>query len=246
MAFGRTDDISSIHSYEQAVKTWDSAEEWKNELSSWRPLAGKRMPHKRIVKQTDGGYACVLYSTAMVTYYPDEVVLACDNRSMSHGFSNRVCPSGMRPTSNGHGSGMFWQVETDEGTRFYRQGRERLRLKKTSGVRWKLMNEPATDMEWVYDPKLGAAARKLLKPYDTWYAMTKRLGLSLPDNPGHSHMPNDYDRAIEKLLVAPNEVELIAEMAQVIGDPVNARAAAYLHLGARYQVAAPFARLPRR
>ena len=244
MAFGRTDDISSIHSYEQAVKTWDSAEEWKNELSSWRPLAGKRMPHKRIVKQTDGGYACVLYSTAMVTYYPDEVVLACDNRSMSHGFSNRVCPSGMRPTSNGHGSGMFWQVETDEGTRFYRQGRERLRLKKTSGVRWKLMNEPATDMEWVYDPKLGAAARKLLKPYDTWYAMTKRLGVNLPS--GTEFVPAYHQRAVIKLLEAPDDVARIAEMAQTIGLPEHARAAAYLHLGARSQVAAPFDRLPRR
>ena len=243
MAFGRTDDVSSIHSYEQAVKTWNSAEEWKNELSSWRPLAGKRMTHKRIVKQTDGGYQCVLYSTAMVTYYPDEVVLACDNRSMSHGFSNRVCPSGMRPTGNGHGSGMFWQVETDEGTRFYREGRERLRLKKLGNGKWKLMNEPATDMEWVYNPKLGAAARKLLKPYDTWYAMTKRLGVKLPD--GATSICT-HERTIGWLLEAPDEVARIAQTAKTVGLPEHARAAAYLHLGARYQVAAPFDRLPRR
>ena len=243
-SFGTTYNIRSISSYEQAVKAWDEGEEFKREHTSWRALENKRMTHKRIVKQTDGGYQCVLYSTAMVTYYPDEVVLACDNRSMSRGFSSRVCPSGTRPTSNGHGSGMFWQVETDEGTRFYREGRERLRLKKLGNGKWKLMNEPATDMEWVYDPKLGAAARKLLKPYDTWYAMTKRLGVNLPS--GTEFVPAYHQRAVIKLLEAPDDVARIAEMAQTIGLPEHARAAAYLHLGARSQVAAPFDRLPRR
>jgi hypothetical protein len=242
MAFGRTDDITSIHSYEQAVKVWDEAEEFRHEHTSWRALASKRMPHKRIVKQTDGGYACVLYSTAMVVYYPDHVELACDGRSMSNGFSWRVCPTGTNPTGNG--GDMFWQINTAQGTRFYREGRKRLRLKELGNGKWALMNEPATDFEWVYDPKLGAAARKLLKPYDTWYATSKRLGLQLTDVA--SFIPNYHERAIEKLLEAPDDVETIAETAQTIGDPFNARAAAYLHLGARYQVAAPFDRLPRR
>ena len=239
--FGTTYNIRSISSYEQAVKAWDEGEEFKREHTSWRALENKRMPHKRIVKQTDGGYACVLYSTAMVTYYPDKIELACDNRSMSNGFSNRVCPSGTQPTSNGHGSGMFWQVETDEGTRFYREGRERLRLKKLGNGKWKLMNEPATDMEWVYDPKLGAAARKLLKPYDTWYAMTKRLGVELPNERSGCN-----PLFISALLEHPDSVKVISNLAQFIGPPDVARAAAYLHLGARYQVAAPFDRLPRR
>ena len=62
--------VPRIHNFAAAEKFWAEAKPWRNELTTWRPLDGRRDRHKRIVCIDDGeGYQLVLYNTPLVTYY---------------------------------------------------------------------------------------------------------------------------------------------------------------------------------
>lgn len=237
-----THSMASVHSLTQAQTVWDAAKPWKNQLTSWRPLDGRRMFHKRIVKLSDNaGYGCVLFNTAMVTYLTDgSVKLRCDDRVSSSAFSYRVAPRGCCATS--HKGKMYWRVRTDDGDHYYREGAQALHLKPTAAGNWLLVNEASPETEWAFDRKLGAQARKLVAPYTLWYTVSQRMGVKLPT---YIYDDNWAHPSISILLANPGNPATIAQVAPEIGPPVNARHSAYLHLGARHRAPVPSYRLPR-
>lgn len=236
-----TYNMPTLHSFGAAEEFWNNAKAWKNEDQSWRPLDGRRMTHKRLVKTSDGGYQCVLFSTPLVTYYPDKIKLEVYATQSSASFSWCVRPLGCRPQSaNGR---HFWEVDTPDGKRFYTCGSNNLELSSVGNGVWELENKPGDVTEWVYDQKLGAQARKLVKPYATWFATTERLGARLTN---YVHNRNHKVHQIEQLLSDPKNYEAYPEYAYYIGHPQNAVNSAYLYLGARTQQPVPHDRLPRR
>jgi len=231
--------IRSIHSYEAAAEFWADSKPWDNKPNAV-PLDDRRMQHKSLVKNALGEYECTLFQTAMVTYAKDAVYLRCDNRVSSNMFSNCVAPAGCQPVS--HKGTMFWQVSTEAGQQFLCEGVTPLKLQLVSPGIWTLVNKPGTPHEWVYDRKLGAAARKAVKLYCVWYETSLRLGMDLPT---HVH---GFDYAIPQiceLLEKPDVLENFPALARRIGPPINAVNSAYLMTGARKKMPVPFHRLPR-
>ena len=232
--------MTRITSFSQAEAYWNGASAWKSEDSSWRPLAERRARHKRIVKLADGGYACVLYDTAMTTYYPDGSVLlnAHDSRS-SHDFAHYVSPLGCTPV--GHGGLMYWRVETPEGTRYYRPARERLHLRAVTSETWEVVGElPEAPTERVYDRKLGAAARKTVKPYVNWLALTERMA-SKSVNQYYTPPPS----LVRHLITAPDDPEVYIQLLHAGGSKETVTRMAYEQMGAVRKVPTPYDRLPR-
>jgi hypothetical protein len=238
-----TRDMARIRSFEDAKKHWESQPAWKNELTCWRPLSKPRETHKRIVRQNDGhSYACFLYDTALVTYFADgSVALRTHDTHSSVLFANCVNPSGCSAFS--HRGRMFWQVRTDEGTRFYMEGDQALILVPTEKGNWRLTTQPAELIQWVYDRKKGAEVQKMLRPYADWYKLTTRLG-------GLSHPATRY-----RLLAGSGRVILARELAtspesfptlaQDYGSPEQLRAVFYEATGARYKAPLPHDSLPK-
>lgn len=234
-----TRNMQNLHSFAAAESFWNATPLWKNKNVSWRPLDSTRMEHKRLVRNRDGGYECVLYSTALVTYYPDSVYLCAHGSTSSSMFIWRVCPKGCQLTSqNGE---RFWQVDTPEGKRFYRGDIE---LSAQGKNLWKLKSKAETVQERVYDRKVGAEARKLLKPYKDWYTMTTRLGVKLPHGKYLSHYTTA--QGIRTLSEAPDNVTQFLTIADMIGSPESATKAAYEEFGAYSYQDVPHDRLPRR
>lgn len=234
-----THNMRSVSSFAQATRVWESAEPFaKTVHTSWKPLDGKRQPHKRIVKLSeDRGYDCVLYNTAIASYYPDGSVKLGSYDSMStRAFAYVVAPDGCYPES---ASGkMYWRVTTDDGPRYYREGQDPLILHPTAAGNWVLMTTPATVEEWVYDPQLGGQVQKQLRPYSNWHRVAIRMGVTSAD-----------------LVVSPAEARHAAqflgdigrypEIAERLGRPERIREALYIACGARYKSPAPHTRLPR-
>jgi len=239
-----TYNITPIHSLAQAVIAWDKTPVWRNQHASMKPLDTVRMPHKCLVKLSlDQGYDCSLYNTTMVRYCMDgSVELNCHDTTSSAQFVWRVAPNGCTPTS--HKGRMYWRVRTDDGDRYYRCGVERLRLQPTAAGNWLLTNKADQPTEWVLDRKLAAQARKLVKPYSQWYAVSQRMGAGATQR--LFHYGRDYRiPTIRQLLEDHDNPATFLAVAPEIGAPINARNSAYLHLGARTQQPAPFDRLPR-
>lgn len=236
-----THDLRAVSSVEQAKKIWDDGKPWRDQHTSWRPLAGRRAIHKRIVKlHDDKGYECVLFRTALVTYLTDgSVILRCHGSVSSHAFANCVSPIGCSPVP--HKSEMFWKIATKDGTLYLQPKHTDLVLEPTDVAgRWKVFGEVAEHTERVYDYKIGAAARKAIKPYVDWYNLTARLG-------GIKH--NCFFRVLEadvrSLLKKPDDPELFLRLAQSGGTPADVRHAAYALMGAYYAISVPHYRLPR-
>ena len=235
-----TCNMPSLHTFEAAEEFWNDAKPWRNRDKSWRPLDSVRMDHKRLVKTDDGSYACVLYNMALVTYYPDQVELEIDSRVSSSAFCWCVQPEGCHITST---NGVhFWSVRTLEGEHFYRPDKTSLVLLRQPKKQWKLDSIPAKTTEWVYDRKLGVQARKLLKPYTTWYETSKRLGMSLPNVWPSVGATNE---GLGMLLEQPERINFL-EVANLISTPEHALKAAYIYMGAHTEQVVPFDRLPNR
>jgi len=239
-----THGMSCIYSLAQAAKFWSEQPVWKGRSASWKPLDSTRMPHKRIVKLADDkGYELTLYGTPMVTYFADgRVALRCYDSFSSMTFAWRVCPPGCRPTSQK--GRMYWEVDTPEGKRFYKEDTIPLMLTPTGdGAQlWRLTTEPLTEKEWHYDPKLGAQARKIIKPYCQWHNVMVRLTGAMPPGATWSGQRKQAARA---LIDDPDNVELYPQIAESLGYPADARKYAYLEFGARYQTDAPHDHLPK-
>lgn len=233
--------MPSIRSFKQAQEYWAGAEGWRNKPASWRPLQTKRKDHVRLNKlHGEVGYECVLYNTPMVTYYADgEIRLIGHDSASSHSFAWHTAPAGITPvTNNGR---MYWQVDTPEGTRFYRDS-PLLELAPAPNGRWQLLNEPAKETEKVLDPKKAAAVRKLLSHYDKWEKLTSRLvGSDFRICPKY---PPRED--IQALLTSPQNPEMFARLRSAIGPVPGFREIAYELMGAYDEVAVAHDRLPRK
>ena len=232
--------MASIRSFEQAQAHWAQAEPWKNKHTSWRPLQDKRKEHVRLVRlDNEAGYECVLYSTAMVTYYADgDVKVIGDGRNASHSFAWRVSPNGVTPVrANGH---MFWQVDTPEGERFYKDNKC-LMLSHAPKNTWHLTNTPVRTTEKILDKERAAGVRKLLSHYDKWEKLTSRL-LGFRPN-----VRNYRNHSIIKLLLdGPENIESFAELRPHLGPVAGFREAAYDIMGAYDEIVVPHDRLPRK
>ena len=238
-----TRSIERIRSFEQAKKHWEGQEEWKNELTSWRPLAGRREQHKRLVQHESGkSYACVLYNTALVTYHDDgSVSLRTYNSQSSVMFADCVSPQGC--TSIAHRGVMFWQVRTDKGTRFYAEGKSPLILTPTKAGNWWLATQAVRFYDQKTDLKKAAAVRKKLKLYSDWYKLTARLG-GLPRQ-HFTRQPQSDETCHAWILDRASDPDAFMELALEYGSPQSMYAALYEVEGARYKVAVPHSELPK-
>lgn len=234
-----TNDMARISSYRDAENHWESKPEWKNEYTTWRPLAGRRKRHIRLEKHNGGGsYECVLYQTALVTYWSDgSVTLRTYDSNSSVLFAARVSPGNCSPIS--HRGGMYWKIWADKGLQFHR-GTIQLRPHE-KGWEIKNLDQLSPELEWVTDLKKAAQTRKLLRPYTQWHEMTSRLK-RLPAPHMHSSI---YDAHVSQLLQNPTEFEDYPELAQVITPGPYLRNTAYRLTGAHTKVPVPFDRLPR-
>ena len=236
-----THNLKQIHSFAAAEKFWQDSKPFKNQDKSWRPLDNVRMPHKRLVKRDDGGYDCVLYNTAIVKYYPDGVELDFYGTTSTKAFAWCVSPNGCSMVSaNGV---QFWQVTTPEGERYYPASMNPVRLKLLADGCWKLDGPVNTAHHWAYDPKLGAAARRIIKPYKSWFEVSVRLGAKLISN---WITPKPTSAHLDLLIAAPDNVIIFPKLVHGLGKPQDALAALYRHMGAQYRAAVPHDRLPGR
>jgi len=213
-----TRNLEFIDSYQVAKAFWDQAKPFKDDESSV-PLDKKTMPHKRLTKQADGGYACTLYNTAMVTYYPDEIHLRCDDRSSSNMFSWYMRPANTKPSSE-RGC-MLWQVTTIDGQMFYREGRSALVLQPAGHERWKLINEPAQRQREYVNMAKAKSVQALVKPYAKWHRFTTRLGAKL--STGNFY---EYKHKLVDDLLAGEPVDYW-QLATSVGSPERVREIAY-------------------
>ena len=219
MAWGIcTRNLKFIGSYEAAKSFWDKSKPFKTDETSV-PLDKKTMFHKRLTKQADGGYACTLYNTAMVTYYPDEVHLCCDDRVSSNAFSWNMCPEATNPASER--GRMLWEVVTADGLMFYREGRDALVLQPASPKCWKLINEPAQRTREYLDMVKARPIQALIKPYAKWHRLTTRLGANL-------RLTSYFDRRHKLVddLLAGEPVDYW-QLATLVGPPEKVREIAY-------------------
>ncbi|NQW81129.1 MAG: hypothetical protein HQ445_08145 [Polaromonas sp.] len=235
-----THNINRVNTLANAAKVWAGEKPWRNEDAAWRQLAERRATHKRIVKLDDNlGYECVLYQTALVTYHTDgAVTLRCHDTVSSNAFAWYVSPNGCTPLSSQ--GRMFWEVKTAEGTRYYRQGAEPLRLRPTGAGQWLLTSQADISYEAVNHNSQRAAVRKQVKPYADWHKLTERLsGKALPRH------YNSVDRAhalnVVPRLSDPEHYLSIANFA----TPEVLTEALYHATGGIYKAPVPYDRLPR-
>ena len=233
-----THNMPSLRSFHDAESFWNKAVAWKNRDQSWRPLDDRRMDHKRLVKNSHGGFECTLYRTPLVIYYPDTVEVQLHHSNSSSMFIWRVAPKGLSLTSQ---NGMrFWEVNTPDGVRYYTSSRDGLEFSAQGNNIWQLENKPDHVNEWVYDRKIGAETRKLIKPYTIWYEASKRLGLVVP----RTFTRNT--KYLRDLLERPDDSSIFLELNSQIGSPAEVIKAAYLLTGAHTQQSVPHDRLPRK
>ncbi len=234
-----TRSIKSINSFDAAKKHWEAQEPWRNEHTHWRPLAGRRETHKRLEQiANEVGYACVLHQTALVTYYADgRVALKTYDSQSSISFAWCVTPRGCSPIS--HKGRMFWKVRTDDGDRYYAQGKDVLILKPTPNGNWSLVTQPAVHQEWRMDRKKAAVVQKLLRPYAQWYRTTARLGAIQTIKHRFSVVH------AEKVLGLAESPENFPIIARSYGSPEGIRPVIYEAMGARIRVPVMHTSLPK-
>jgi hypothetical protein len=239
MAWAINNDIRPISDFRGAERLWNVAKPWRNKPSSWRPLANRRMQHKRLVK-TEEGYECVLYRTPIVTYGSDgHIRLRCFDSVSSQIFANCVTPRGCNTVSkNGI---MLWQVRTDEGERFYREGKEALHLCPTDKENWCLVNEPGQIYEIRNDRKKRAEVRKMVKPFAEWHTLVSRLqGIARP-----RYMRHVSPATAETIAPLLNDISAYPKILNTVETPEALVEALYYVYGGIYKAPVPHDRLPR-
>jgi len=228
--------LKCISGYEQAKAVWDSAMPWKHEDATWRPLAERRARHKRLVKVVHGGvegYACVLYSTALVTYYADGTVILQNYDSISSRAFTRyvhppLCSMGIKANLS------YWSVVTDEGTHYY-SDHGPIHLARTKSGNWRLLSKLEPRKEWIsVTPKIRAVNRQL-KAYETWLEMTTRLTGVPPMRKLWGSLSRDD---IQQILAAQPEAFMKARDFGVSIDHIKIRA--HELTGARFVRPVPF------
>jgi hypothetical protein len=140
-----------------------------------RPLDGNRQPHKRIVKINNvlhgEGYAMMLYSTPLITYYQDGTITVRLHDSVSS-------------------SAFFYRLSPDRISYFSARGRLYLRVQTGEIVRYVQGSGPITispageitgtepRKKRVLDKKAARQAAECLKPLFQWYDGSVALGLT--------------------------------------------------------------------
>ncbi len=234
--------MGHVHTFAWAEQVWNDAVPWKNELTSWRPLAERRARHKRIVRINDGeAYQCVLYHTPVVTYHRNGDLELCTYNSIAtRDFAYYIKPTHL--SVENVGSTMYWGYLSQEGQRFIRQAGKPLCLEYVGTNQYNLITKPGEDTEWVLDRKAAAGVRSKLRHYDKWEKMTSRL---LGKRVAHSHI-RPTRAGIAALLAEPERIELFPGYFEELGSVEFFHETAYEVAGARYKVPVPYDRLPRR
>ena len=237
-----TRELTGVHSLKRAASVWSEATPWKTKDPYWRPLGGRQALHKRIVKlRDDQGYDCVLYDVALVSYRTDgSVVMKAHDSTSSQLFAHYMAPQGCTPVSH-HGK-MYWQVMTPAGHQYYRPANNLYLAPTAPGVWEAVGNIPEMPTEIVHDRKLGATARKLIKPYVDWLAITERLTGHIAQEKWHQ--PDTADVAY--LLAQNDDVEFFPKLAEDGGSAKAVREVAYNLMGANKKTPVPYDRLPRK
>lgn len=229
-----THGLKRINSYEQAAAHWASAKPWRNQNSLNRQLDTRRAFHKHLRKlSTEEAYQCVLYRTAMITYYANGcVALRCHSSRSSHAFARALSPLGCQPVSKSNI--MFWKVRCDDGENYYTSNSNALMLTPTAAGNWVLTSVPDLVKEKAYNAKLGAQVRKLIKSYTDWWTIKKRLQ---GDCVQRVFRASHISAVVDQL----NDVSTYHE---IISPPIILKEQLYEYLGATYNKPVPSWRLP--
>ena len=237
----QTHDLHSVRSFKEAEAHWNGQKPWKSEYEDRRALAGWRKVHMFLRKLSGGGYECVLYSTAIVTFYPGgEVKLSCHDSASSKAFAWHMAPLHCAPVS--HQSNMYWKVETPDGPHYQRSSMVIAPADEANLPYWIVTNPGDPEKEWVLDKTKAAEVRKILQPYQKWYTMTSRL---MNNSSIHGYSTYATELAIEQLLKEPNNIGAYPEYMGMLGAPEHFRHKAYEIAGARTKHPVPYNRLPR-
>lgn len=182
--------MQSLHSYEACKNYFEKYE--RPNGSKWevwqRPLDGKTKHHIRLEKHdsipsgAEPTYHCVLYQTAVTTYYSNgQVKVYHDQRQATREFMRSTLPRGIAPYGTWH-----VQVDTPEGTHWYMLSQAMMFEPAGSG-KWKIMGTPMRRKKTLVDKPAAALVRKKLKPFFEWAHMTNKIVAPAFEN---LHNPN--------------------------------------------------------
>lgn len=139
-----------------------------------RPLDTPRMHHKRLVKNSDGSYACVLYKCRHVTYHEDgRIEIQLYDSSSSKAFLQRMLPARVRiDTRSGR---TLLEVATDNDIEWYDTDQSGFVLAPSVAGSWKVLSETVPRQREFVDRRKATEVRALAAPFLLWRAVTDKL-----------------------------------------------------------------------
>lgn len=223
--------LPSIRTYQAAEAFFLRTKPWRGGDPEIRPL-GRRGDSSKTIRKYHEAYCLYLHRTALVTYWPDHVVLKVYDSQSSIIFAGQFAPNGVRAIS--HFGDMWYAICTEDGTHYY--DNEVMLHPVRAGV-WRVEGERRTATQKVLDLKRAAEVRKRLKPFLQWQAATMKVA---PQALQHRPAPWELHRLCD------NPDDLDAYPAVGACDPAMLRVHAYERLGAYQNVTVPLNQLPRR
>lgn len=233
--------LPRIADYAAAKKRFDDTAQPRASLWSafQRPLDGVKAYHKRIeIDPSDQAYELVLYSTPLVTYYPDgSVAVRPDSRKMSREFLSATLPLGLSVTS--HASETLVIAHTPEGQAWYSKAVGALYFKRCGNHLWRLTSPADQRVRLRTCLKRAALIRKATKPFLDWVQAAR----ALCGEPQHKAFTvPKYPDSLDAL----QDTELWPRLAISVPDRTTWIQGAYDAFGARTEVAVSDYEPPRR
>ena len=232
-----------IRSYEAAAKFFKYETPFKNSLCE-APLAERRDKTKRIVKR-DESYLLCFHETPLVTYHVNgEVDIRAYPSSSSRAFLGQVCPEGVYQIAQGNNeflyvNGVYHLTDSS---------RTPVRLKKDDAGVFRMTSAPKPGEEYTGDLKAMAVVRKKLVPFEMWQRTGERMKIEAAQFPDPWKLNRNFSRKelVTALMQKTDNMGVYPLVVSASSNLKEIRDEAYLISGARYKVAAPTHRLPRR
>lgn len=194
-----TKDLPDIYSHESAARYF--AAHTKPKRSEWleneRPLSGPRMHHKRLVKNNDGSYSCVLYHTPLITYSPNgDIVVRMHDSVSSRKFIDALTPHGMYAWSCSGTTGLM--VHTDTGRQWLLAERDTITLRRSTAHTWEVLRGAAVRRREFVDRQKSKEIRAELKPFEDWYRAADNVIPFVRRSYMHAHILKSLDELKNK------------------------------------------------
>ena len=187
----RAENVPSLNTYAEALARWENTKPWRGDRDeNERPLEG-RNKRNMTIRKVDGGIACKLYHTDVVTYYADNTIEIDGSYASksTNAFANSLaCRHGSLSTADGYDA-----IYTCSGSNRI------VRLKDDIAVLNHVVDggSNVVDMDFTKPFKKYVLDRKATKParddynYDAFreflnaYSLTRGQDQSLPQHSYH-------------------------------------------------------------